>query len=161
MPLYPRNCYCESYVQDRAAPLPPGHCGRCEACGEPGHTSHVPAPLPYTGSWCDTHYDLVAWAFDKERPPDGPRPRRAYRRIRIGKDPGKPDPSFFVEIERDMAFRVVLLNSDGLTRYEHGDITLGISVWTTPLESWEQESHPFDADHFEALWNEAGPPAPG
>lgn len=31
-------------------------CGKCQVCGEPGHTCHYPGSLPYTGSWCDKHF---------------------------------------------------------------------------------------------------------
>lgn len=148
MTRIPRNCYCETYVQDRAAPLPPGFCGRCETCGEPGHTSHVPAPIPYTGSWCDDHHDLIAWAFDEERPPG----ERTFVRISSA-----PECTYYVEVERDMAFRVVLESPDGLSRFEHGDIRLGISVWISPIEAWEQSTQPMQASQFEDLWSRAMP----
>ena len=62
-----RNCYCELWktnpetLKDQG--LSEGYCGTCERCGKPGHTSHHPGPVPYTGSWCDRCYQIVAWTW--------------------------------------------------------------------------------------------------
>ena len=54
------NCYCGLWKTDpellRRQGVPPGYCGLCQVCGEPGHTRHFPGAVPYTGSWCDRHY---------------------------------------------------------------------------------------------------------
>lgn len=56
----PDDCYCSLWTTDPAfckeKGYKPGYCGVCEVCGEPGHTRHYPGPVPYTGTWCDTHY---------------------------------------------------------------------------------------------------------
>ena len=46
-----KSCYCR-----------PGDkfCGKCEVCKQPGHTRHYPGPVPYTGAWCDQHYQEEA-----------------------------------------------------------------------------------------------------
>ena len=61
----------------RAKGIPPGFCATCEFCGDFGHASHYPGPLPYTGSWCDVCYkveshlspsrDSGTWAYDARR----------------------------------------------------------------------------------------------
>jgi len=48
-------CYCRPGKQTEG--LPPGFCGTCEICGAPGHVRHAPGGAPYTGAWCDRHYD--------------------------------------------------------------------------------------------------------
>ena len=35
---------------------PPGYCGWCMVCHKPGHVRPAPDG-PYTGAWCDTHWD--------------------------------------------------------------------------------------------------------
>jgi hypothetical protein len=42
-----KDCYCE-----------PGDefCSVCAVCGKPGHLRHFPGAAPFTGSWCDFHY---------------------------------------------------------------------------------------------------------
>lgn len=56
-------CYCYSRSNwesgARREGLPPGFCGECEVCGEPGHTRHHPGDVPYTSAWCDEHYDAL------------------------------------------------------------------------------------------------------
>jgi hypothetical protein len=60
-----RGCYCglwdkdPSYLVSRG--VPPGYCGHCQRCGEPGHTRHFPGGVPYTGCWCDKHYRRLSW----------------------------------------------------------------------------------------------------
>ena len=52
-----RACYCkrgESY------------CGTCEDCGRPGHTSHFPGAVPYTGAWCESCYLKLKDRFSTE-----------------------------------------------------------------------------------------------
>lgn len=62
-----RNCYCELWKTKpeilREQGVPEGFCGMCERCGQPGHTSHYPGPVPYTGSWCDRCYRILAWTW--------------------------------------------------------------------------------------------------
>ena len=57
-----RGCYCkEPHPEEREAQgIPPGYCGLCETCGRPGHLRHFPGPVPYTGAWCDWHYQRTA-----------------------------------------------------------------------------------------------------
>ena len=58
-----RYCYCGLWETDpkflRDQDIPPGYCGFCQVCGEPGHIRHFPGSAPYTGSWCDRHYRRV------------------------------------------------------------------------------------------------------
>ncbi len=60
-----RGCYCGLWQTNPATlteqGVPPGFCGICERCGQPGHTRHFPGPVPVTGSWCDRCYGIVAW----------------------------------------------------------------------------------------------------
>jgi hypothetical protein len=57
-----RGCYCDQWqseegrMQPHSEGIPEGFCGRCIACGEPGHMSHYPGAFAFTGSWCDKHY---------------------------------------------------------------------------------------------------------
>lgn len=62
-----RNCYCdlrktrpETFGQQG---IPEGYCGICERCGRPGHTSHHPGPVPYTGAWCDRCFRILTWTW--------------------------------------------------------------------------------------------------
>ena len=59
-----RGCYCGLWEKDPAylesQGIPRGYCGKCQSCGKPGHTMHFPGMVPYTGSWCDSHYRLLA-----------------------------------------------------------------------------------------------------
>jgi hypothetical protein len=61
-----RNCYCTLWKKNPGhyadMALTPGFCGRCERCGELGHTRHFPGAVPYTGSWCDRCYRIVGIA---------------------------------------------------------------------------------------------------
>jgi O-acetyl-ADP-ribose deacetylase (regulator of RNase III) len=39
--------------------VPRGYCGACDDCGKPGHVRHHPGGVPFTGAWCDEHYDSL------------------------------------------------------------------------------------------------------
>ncbi|TNF35038.1 MAG: hypothetical protein EP312_04725 [Gammaproteobacteria bacterium] len=73
------HCYCQERATNLAfaetlKDLPPGYCGICDVCGQPGHMRAHPQ-LPTTGSWCDEHWQamlaspgitldvLFKWAF--------------------------------------------------------------------------------------------------
>jgi hypothetical protein len=62
-----RGCYCDVWNKDPAAyeklGYAAGFCGICERCSAPGHTRHFPGPVPYTGSWCDRCYRILAWTW--------------------------------------------------------------------------------------------------
>ncbi len=76
----PTNCLCSLWETNpqllEKQGLPHGYCGICELCGDPGHTRHYPGPVPITGVWCDTCYQVQAhkapirtpgvWYFDAE-----------------------------------------------------------------------------------------------
>ncbi len=49
-----RQCYCEPEQN---------YCGVCGICNNPGHISHHPGGIPYTGSWCDLCYERLRVAF--------------------------------------------------------------------------------------------------
>lgn len=51
MPTTKRNCYCREGQK---------HCGKCDICGKPGHVSHHPGGVPFTGAWCTFHYEELA-----------------------------------------------------------------------------------------------------
>jgi hypothetical protein len=61
------GCYCGVWDKNPALyeklGYPLGFCGICERCGVPGHTRHFPGPIPYTGSWCDRCYRILAWTW--------------------------------------------------------------------------------------------------
>lgn len=38
-----------------------GFCGRCEICGQGGHTRHFPGTSPSSGAWCESHYNRLLW----------------------------------------------------------------------------------------------------
>ncbi len=62
-----RNCFCTLWQTKPEAltsqGIPDSYCGICERCGKPGHMSHYPGPVPYTGAWCDRCYRIVAWTW--------------------------------------------------------------------------------------------------
>lgn len=142
---YPRNCYCASGVQSST----PGFCGTCEVCGVPGHLCHVPAPLPYTGSWCDEHYDAIAWAFDDQRPKE-----QSTYCITKGRNLDL-DEDYLLEVQRDMAIRIVRRSASVTTRYFHGEIGIGFSPWTSPLNSWGVVCQPLLMAEFDLAWSTA------
>ena len=63
-----RGCYCETMHQDprfmRRHRIPPGYCGLCRECGQPGHSRHSPIPAPFTLAWCDECYNALGNAYD-------------------------------------------------------------------------------------------------
>lgn len=60
-----RGCYCGVWDKNPKAfkekGLEYGYCGVCQRCGAPGHTRHFPGAAPYTGSWCNKHYEMTKW----------------------------------------------------------------------------------------------------
>lgn len=62
-----RGCYCGIWDTDPTfypkQGVPPGYCGICLRCGEPGHTRHFPGPVPFTGEWCDRCYAVLKWTW--------------------------------------------------------------------------------------------------
>lgn len=52
------DCYCAILSDAHRAELglAPGHCGRCDVCGAPGHMRPDPRSRVATGAWCDAHY---------------------------------------------------------------------------------------------------------
>lgn len=54
-----RGCLCPAAEAGAAETF----CGTCQVCGNPGHTRHFPGALPYSGAWCDAHFNRVKW-FD-------------------------------------------------------------------------------------------------
>ena len=66
------GCYCESLWKDpkrmKRWRIPPGFCGLCLACGQPGHSRHSPLPVPGTEAYCDECYDSLANDYDVWRP---------------------------------------------------------------------------------------------
>jgi hypothetical protein len=75
-----RGCYCGLWDSDpkhcRDHGFPEGFCGHCDVCGKPGHLRQHPAPIGYTGAWCDEHYAEEEKRADDEvmnwRPPNNP-----------------------------------------------------------------------------------------
>ena len=65
-----RMCYCrprhDRPTQARRR-IPPGFCGICRECAQPGHTRHSPIPAPFTGAWCDRCYEELGIAYDEWR----------------------------------------------------------------------------------------------
>jgi hypothetical protein len=60
-----KSCYCD-YLSDefrRQHNIPEGYCGICQQCGAPGHTRHHPAPVAYTGTWCNRCYRKLQWTW--------------------------------------------------------------------------------------------------
>ena len=60
-----RGCYCALWEKNPAhlesQGIPRGYCGLCDKCGRPGHTRQFPGAVPYTGSWCHSHYRLLSF----------------------------------------------------------------------------------------------------
>lgn len=61
------SCYCNYLSAEFRSEhgIPEGYCGICQNCGAPGHTRHHPAPVAYTGEWCDACYRRLqrTWMF--------------------------------------------------------------------------------------------------
>lgn len=72
-----RTCYCgetEGHRNLRAKlRIPDGFCGVCSICGEPGHTSHSPLPIPATEGFCDICFEKLGVDFElwREENPTG------------------------------------------------------------------------------------------
>lgn len=140
---YPRGCYCCIAKPDGTAA---GPSGPCQLCPEPGHTCHVPAPLPITGTWCDEHYDLIAWSFDEDRR-GGPEPE--YFRVAAGAFTG------YLELQRHMLQRYVSVSAGAGTRHSRGDGRVGYQLWITPLGIDDPRYHPSTRAEFDAAWDAA------
>jgi len=60
-----RGCYCGLWQKNPAhlesQGILRGYCGLCDKCGRPGHTRQFPGAVPYTGSWCDSHYRWLSF----------------------------------------------------------------------------------------------------
>ncbi len=66
------GCYCQERatnpkVAESMKDLPPGYCGTCDVCGQPGHTRAHPS-APVTGAWCDAHWQALT--TKRGLPPD-------------------------------------------------------------------------------------------
>lgn len=61
----PDDCYCGLWQTAPSTLLeqsvPPGYCGLCQICQQPGHLRHFPGPVPRSDAYCDRHYRLVQW----------------------------------------------------------------------------------------------------
>lgn len=56
-----RDCSCDSWTKlgrrpPEASQFPDAFCGFCHLCGEPGHLSYHPQPVPERIVWCDRCY---------------------------------------------------------------------------------------------------------
>ena len=65
------DCYCQSLWKDtkrmKRRKIPPGFCGICLCCSQPGHTRHSPLPVPATEAYCDACFDSLATEYDAWR----------------------------------------------------------------------------------------------
>lgn len=83
------GCYCEALWKDpkymRRRKIPPGFCGICRKCGQPGHTRHSPLPVPGTDTLCDECHDRLANDYDawREQNPAGYTVDFVQRRERV------------------------------------------------------------------------------
>lgn len=158
-----RNCYCR---EDRPPPpgVPPGYCGICRICDAPGHARHHPGYLPYTGAWCDAHYDqmqqIYARAFSQPeadescllpkqncryiRVPEVFTHRRLFRRYPM---------DAYLEFRSDVLARYVLCQPRFQIYERHQRWDQPLSMWLHPYpmerdDSWQDITE----SEFEALW---------
>ena len=147
-----RNCYCGEG---------PTHCGTCQVCGKPGHARHFPGPLPYTGSWCDTHYTILydrMEAVEDQSQPYGLRDAdRVYLRS-LGRRRWlfwRGD-AFLMEFRSQWLARYVAVAPDGRSRWRQERWDHPLSVWLLPLELMRAADWlPATAEEFEQAWSTA------
>lgn len=145
----PRNCYC----RDDAA-----HCGTCQVCGKPGHASHFPGPLPYTGSWCDVHYAVVYDRMEAAEDQSSPYGLRDVDRVYLH-SPGRRrwffwrGDSFLLEFRSQWLARYVTVAPCGKARWRHERWDHPISAWLSPLELMRTvDWQPATAEEFDQAW---------
>jgi len=151
-----RKCYCSLREKDpnyySKQGIPDGFCALCSVCNKPGHACHVPAALPYTGGWCDEHYELIKSAF---------LPNFAQDKIKVyfqTVDNSKKN-LCYLEVVGEMLFRAVLKKDDKLIRYKHGSLKFEIVAWITPVTAWKiPPVERISEDKFTQLWQEAVDP---
>ena len=164
-----RHCYCP---EDGSHPrylrkdgIPPEYCGKCQVCGQPGHTRPHPACLPYTGAWCDRHYDLIDQSAEAAigqfeyglNPVDLQWYRTpGRRRRRFGIVPYVEDTAL-MEFRSDWLARCISLTPHGdiRTRYERGIHPLWL--WMHPFQIMQEMDPtvqwlPVTQDEFEQIW---------
>lgn len=147
------KCYCSlrqkdpNYYSNKG--IPDGFCALCDICKKPGHTTHVPAGLPYTGGWCDEHYALIEAAFSPNFE------EGKLKEYFQGLD-NKKENSYYSEVIGGMLFRAVIRKNDKLIRYKHGSVKFGVEAWIVPVEAWIiPPSERIREDEFIRLWEEA------
>lgn len=147
------KCYCSARekVPDLYTKLgiPEGFCGLCDIYKRPGHSCHVPAPLPYTGSWCVEHYQLIKDAFAPNFEEN--KTKLYFKTSFISPKTSQPK-IVFTEFVGEMPFRFIISEQNKLTRYKHGDIKAAIGDWLIPRLYWGDPLEEITGDEFGNKW---------
>jgi len=152
------RCYCDIRQKDpdyyKKQGIPDGYCGFCSICKKPGHTCHVPAGLPYTGTWCDEHYQLIYDAFS---PGFETGKTKLYFHLSFLSSNNK-NIDMYSEVIGDMPFRFIRQEDGKLLKYKHGSVKVDVSSWLIPFYAWTTPLDKIDEQQFNKLWDEASEP---
>ena len=136
------SCYCEDGETT---------CGDCQICEKPGHTRHFPGPVPYTGSWCDEHYDMLAEEFS---PSGSGAPTQCFKVSAAG---GSEDTQcIYVACHGDWAISLVVIGAASTERFDR-DTTFDRpefwDIWFVPVSMWTGNLQPIFPEDFEAVYS--------
>lgn len=166
--MEPRSCYCKKdgthpeYLQKMG--IPPGFCGECDICKKPGHTCHFPGLLPYTGGWCDEHYEQIATSMREAISPEEPYGLRDANRRYFRLD-GRiikrlliftsREPDAYLEYRSNWVARWLSVN-EGRNKWElHRRWDHPLGVWLNPLGTLDQRDWVEIAqEEFDKIWQE-------
>lgn len=132
--------------------IPDGFCSLCNICKKPGHACHVPAPLPYTGGWCDEHFQLIKDAFSPNFTDN--KIKLYFKSLASFPEKSKTKGAYY-EFIGDMPFRFVIKEEDKFVRYKHGDVRVQVSSWLVPLYAWGDSLEEIKEIEFTKFWEDA------
>ena len=150
-----RNCYCRP-DQKPTRRVPAGFCGTCLICDSPGHSCHHPGQLPFTGGWCDEHYEYLCNSLDAAVDREAEFGLRADRILCFRIPPARAKRFFIFPYQTDS--HLLEFRSDWLARF----ITRGkscpqgraVSRWDHPLFMWIHPLEFMRQDDWEAIPHE-------
>ena len=126
-------------------------CGKCQICGKPGHTRHFPGPVPYTSSWCDEHYDMLAAEFRA----GGSRAPAHHFRIDADADDVEPQ-CIYVACHGDWAISLVVKKTASSERYDRDatfDMPDFFSIWFVPVSAWTGKLKPIPPEEYASAYD--------
>ena len=145
------ECYCSRLEDDATSfeenGIPKGYCGICDICGKQGHIRHFPGPLPYTGSWCDEHYDMMSEAYRHDV-----RNHPAIYYKTTWYDDNELNETYF-KVIGEAAVRFVEVDVEDIHGWEPDDFpATGFEIWMTPVSKWVCDLEEISPEEFGTMW---------